>query len=75
MNLGAYGDLGFTSYSQNINVDEAEINGLEVVGRYRILDSLSLRANYTWTDSEQLTGANKGQPLILVKQPPQKNRP
>ena len=63
VNLGAYGDLGFTSYSQNINVDEAEINGLEVVGRYRILDSLSLRANYTWTDSEQLTGANKGQPL------------
>lgn len=63
-NLGAYADiLGIGSLSQPINVDEAEIEGWEVAGRYYILDSLSLRANYTNTRSEQLTGANAGRPL------------
>ena len=41
-----------------------DLNGLEVAGSYRILDALSLRANYTWTDSEQLSGADKGMPLM-----------
>jgi outer membrane receptor for ferrienterochelin and colicins len=62
-NLGAYGELNYSSYAQNINIDKAEINGVEVAGRYQLTDFLSLRANYTWTDSEQLSGANAGQPL------------
>ncbi|HMN43223.1 MAG TPA: TonB-dependent receptor [Povalibacter sp.] len=62
-NLGAYGDLGYTTYAQNINIDEAEIRGVEVAGRYRILDPLSLRANYTYTDSEQTSGPQTGLPL------------
>lgn len=62
-NLGAYTDLGYDSYSQRINIDEAEIQGAELAGRYQILPAWSVRANYTYTDSEQTSGSNKGQPL------------
>lgn len=63
VNLGAYEQLGFDTYSQNINIDKVEIRGYEMAGRYQILHNLSLRANYTYTDSEQKSGANKGRPL------------
>ncbi|MEZ5486841.1 MAG: TonB-dependent receptor [Steroidobacteraceae bacterium] len=62
-NLGDYGLLNYTSYAQNINIDKAEVKGLEVAGRYQVLAKLSLRANYTWTDSEQTSGVNAGRPL------------
>lgn len=63
-NLGVYADiLGIGSLSQPINIDEAEISGWEVAGRYNILENVSVRANYTNTHSEQLTGANAGLPL------------
>lgn len=64
-NLGPYWSvlgLGGT-ISQPVNVDDARIRGAEVAGRYDIFDNLLLRANYTYTDSEQLSGANKGRPL------------
>ena len=63
VNLGDYGLLGYSTYSQKINVDKARINGVEVAGRYQIVDALAIRANYTWTDSEQLSGAEAGLPL------------
>src|SRR5690606_16756097 len=63
VNLGAYDALGYTSYRQKINIDEVEIRGLEVAGRYLLGDRWTLSANYTWTDSEQLSGPNAGQPL------------
>lgn len=62
-NLGAYADLGYTTYAQNINIDEAKIRGAEVAGRYRIVEPLSVRANYTYIDSEQTSGPQLGQPL------------
>ena len=62
-NLGAYGELGYSTYAQKVNIDTAEINGLEVAGRYEILETLSLRANYTLTDSEQTSGEDEGLPL------------
>ena len=62
-NLGAYGDLGYTTYAQNINIDKAEIRGAEVAGRYRLMERLSIRANYTYIDSEQLSGPEAGMPL------------
>ena len=37
---------------QKQNVDKAEILGLEVAGKYFILDDLSIKANWTWMDSE-----------------------
>lgn len=63
-NLGSYAEvLGIGSLRQPINIDEARIRGAEVAGRYEILYNLSIRANYTYTDSEQLSGPSEGQPL------------
>ncbi len=63
VNLGSYDQLGYTTYSQKINIDEVDIQGIEVAGRYQISDNWSLAANYTWTDSEQKSGSEAGQPL------------
>lgn len=62
-NLGDYALLGYTTYAQNINIDEVRIQGAELAGRWGITDTLSLRANYTYTDSEQLSGPDEGLPL------------
>ena len=45
------------------NVDKAEIKGIELTTDYQILDNLKYRQSYTYTDSEQKSGANKGNPL------------
>ena len=62
-NLGDFGMLGYTTYAQNINIDEVRIQGAELAGRWGITETWSLRANYTYTDSEQLSGADQGLPL------------
>ncbi|MFA5631917.1 MAG: TonB-dependent receptor [Porticoccaceae bacterium] len=63
-NLGDFSTvLGIGSLNQPINIDEAKVQGVEMAGRYQIFDALSLRANYTWTDSEQKSGAQAGRPL------------
>ena len=63
-NLGAYWEiLGVGGLSQPINVDKAKIKGVEAAGRYEIYSNLSARANYTYTDSEQLSGPQIGRPL------------
>ncbi|PUE67455.1 TonB-dependent receptor domain-containing protein [Arcobacter lacus] len=46
-----------------INIDEAEIKGIELTTDYYILENLKYRHSYTYTDSEQKSGANKGNPL------------
>ncbi|UNU42436.1 TonB-dependent receptor [Sphingopyxis sp. YF1] len=64
-NLGDYWEvlgLGRT-ISIPFNIDRARIKGAEVAGRYEFFTGLSIRANYTYTDSKQLTGASAGQPL------------
>ena len=64
-NLGDYFEvlgLGGT-INQPINIDEARIQGVEVAGRLRMFEAVNLRANYTLTDSEQLSGADIGLPL------------
>lgn len=45
------------------NVSEAEIKGLELAGRYLLPFNLSLKANYTFTDTEVTKGPAKGRPL------------
>ena len=60
---GEYADLGYGSSSRATNIDEVVIRGIEVAGRWRILESLGLRGNYTYTDSEQKSGAQIGRPL------------
>ncbi|MBD2810372.1 ligand-gated channel protein [Xenorhabdus sp. Vera] len=58
--------LGGTTYdfiSKRMNVDKANIRGIETTMNWSIVESLSLAANYTYTDSEQKSGKFKGQPL------------
>lgn len=62
---GEYADLGYTSSSKTVNIDEVVIQGVEVAGRWNITEQFGLRANYTLTDSEQKSGAEKGLPLGL----------
>lgn len=52
-----------TGYTYNYNVDEAEIRGIELTTDYQITEDVKYRHSYTFTDSEQKTGANKGKPL------------
>ncbi|MDX1293291.1 MAG: TonB-dependent receptor [Hyphomonas sp.] len=51
------------TYSQTVNVDEAVTQGAEASFRWSFLDDWSLRGNYTYTDSEQKSGSEKGLPL------------
>jgi outer membrane receptor for ferrienterochelin and colicins len=52
-----------TGYTSNYNVDKAEIQGIEITTDYYILENLKYRHSYTYTDSEQKSGENKGNPL------------
>ncbi|WP_346247501.1 TonB-dependent receptor domain-containing protein [Sphingomonas rustica] len=51
-------------YAQSINVDEAVTRGLEASARIEFATNLSLGVNYTYTESEQKSGAQAGQPLV-----------
>ncbi|MEC3947403.1 TonB-dependent receptor domain-containing protein [Sphingobium sp. HWE2-09] len=51
-------------FSQSINIDKARTRGIEVATRFAFTPSLSLSANYTYTQTEQLSGAEKGLPLV-----------
>lgn len=50
-------------YDQLINVDEAETQGIELSTRIQLSERVNLSANYTWTDSEQKSGEQQGEPL------------
>lgn len=50
-------------YKERINVDEAEIRGIELTTDYNITEDLTYRHSYTYTDSEQKTGSSAGEPL------------
>ena len=61
---GDFADLGYASpATRNVNIDKVVIQGAEVAGNWVISDAIDLRANYTYTDSEQRSGAEKGLPL------------
>ncbi|EKO3566704.1 TonB-dependent receptor domain-containing protein [Vibrio metschnikovii] len=48
---------------QRENVDKARIQGIETSFKIPVMEQLALSANYTFTDSEQRSGANRGDPL------------
>src|SRR5690606_20021140 len=60
---GEYADLGYSTTTRTVNIDEVVIQGVELAGKVQLLDQVSLRANYTYTDSEQKSGQEKGLPL------------
>lgn len=47
----------------SFNIDEAVLQGVELTSDWQVTDTISLRASYTYTDSEQQTGAYAGLPL------------
>lgn len=49
--------------SQLINVGKATTQGIELAARWYFLDSWNIAGNYTYTDSEQKSGNNKGAQL------------
>ena len=51
------------TYSQQINIDEAVTQGLELAASWQFAPAWTLSGNYTYTDSEQNSGDNKGEPL------------
>lgn len=53
----------YPTFSQNQNIDRVDLQGAELAGRLILPFDLTLRANYTYTDSEQKTGSNAGRPL------------
>ena len=56
--------LGYDSFRQDTNVDEVVTSGLELSTRYAFAPAWVLRANYTFTDSEQKSGLQRGLPLV-----------
>lgn len=59
-----WAELGYTTFTQYTNIDKVETYGMELAGSYAFTRSLRLRGNYTYTESEQKSGANKGDPLV-----------
>lgn len=49
--------------SDYVNVDEARMRGVEATFDWAISETVSLGANYTYTDSEQRSGVFRGEPL------------
>lgn len=49
--------------NKNMNIDRSHIHGAELTASWQALESLALKANYTYTKSEQKTGDYKGLPL------------
>lgn len=60
---GEYAELGYVTGSVPVNIDEAVVQGAELAGRWQVAERFGLRANYTYTDSEQRSGTSKGLPL------------
>ncbi|WP_129135323.1 TonB-dependent receptor [Luteimonas sp. YGD11-2] len=55
--------LGYTTFSQRVNIDRAETRGVELAAHTGLTDTLALRGNYTWTRSEQKSGDDAGRPV------------
>ncbi|HKM36176.1 MAG TPA: TonB-dependent receptor, partial [Thiopseudomonas sp.] len=49
--------------SQKINVDDAVTQGVELAAQWYFTDDWSIKGNYTYTDSEQKSGKDKGAQL------------
>jgi outer membrane receptor for ferrienterochelin and colicins len=53
----------FDFVSLRENVDKASMRGAEVTFGWQALPNVNVSANYTFTDTEQKSGINKGKPL------------
>lgn len=53
-------------FSQSINIDEAVTRGVEAAARFTFSRDVSVAVNYTLTETEQKSGAQRGQPLVGI---------
>ena len=61
---GDFADINYSPSNTRVtNIDEVVIRGAELAGRWQATQTISVRSNYTYTDSEQKSGANAGMPL------------
>ncbi|HRO59008.1 MAG TPA: TonB-dependent receptor [Burkholderiaceae bacterium] len=51
------------TFGQSINIDRAVTRGVELTARAPLSRTWSVQGNYTFTDSEQQSGPEKGEPL------------
>lgn len=56
--------LGYNDFAQNTNIDKVVTSGFELATRYAFATNWAVKANYTLTDSEQRSGADRGLPLV-----------
>lgn len=63
VDIGPGWEAAAPTFSRAVNVDEAVTRGVEVAGRWQFAPAWSLSANYTYTETEQKSGANDGWPL------------
>lgn len=56
--------IGITQFSQAANVDKSSTRGLELAANWHITNTLTLKGNYTYTDSEVKSGRDEGLPLV-----------
>lgn len=50
-------------FGQQVNVDEAVTRGIELNAKFPLVQGWTASTNYTFTQSEQKSGASKGKPL------------
>ncbi len=62
VDLGSWPNVDL--FGQSVNVDEAVTRGIEAASRVALGVRWHLLANYTFTESEQRSGAQAGQPLV-----------
>ncbi|MEH8018337.1 TonB-dependent receptor [Rheinheimera muenzenbergensis] len=59
-----WAELGYNRFTQAANVDKSATRGVELSGKYAFTDTISISANYTYTDSEVKSGRDAGLPLV-----------
>jgi outer membrane receptor for ferrienterochelin and colicins len=57
------GSSAYKFISDRINIDQAQLQGIEAHLDWQLTERLALASNYTFTGSEQQSGALKGKPL------------
>ncbi len=55
--------FGQDSFAQSVNIGEARSQGAELAARWEFLPDWTLAGNYTFTDTEQRSGADAGAPF------------
>ncbi|WP_284337451.1 ligand-gated channel protein [Comamonas sp. NoAH] len=58
-----YNGKNYKFLSDRVNVDKANMRGIEATATWSVSDAVRLATNYTYTHSEQKSGQFKGQPL------------